>query len=492
MNNSSPGTSYNRYCFDLGVQPNDSNKLFVSSIRISWSYDGGDTWSPGSYGHSDHHSHAYLNGDNGNDLLIGSDGGVTLHSFSNKNNTTRINNGYKVTQFYAGHYGPSGDTWIAGTQDNGTHRNIDAVHRKVFGGDGGYAQISQQNPNKAYFSTQKGKTYRTSNFQSTFPSGNTISNTLISEGVSFINPFIMNLADDAQLYYKTNIGLWRTKDSGDNWKKISNAIGIIAIAASVEKNPVVYVGRSASRIDRIDSAATTSTIGQVSLSANRPIQAISGTVLGIEIHPSDRNTIYVTYSNNSNSPRIWRVERCNEPDSLVWTNVSGNLPTGLPVNDIALHPQAPDSILFAATDFGLYYSTDSGTTWEKEMKVPSVAIFKIEMRKTDNHAFLFTHGRGVWRITATNLSPNIGIEENTKLQFTVSPNPVKDGKLNIQLGTGMKNSKVEILDMQGKVVRETVLFNSQSLNVSRLKAGMYFVKIVNGGKIGMEKVLILN
>ena len=486
-------SSYSKYCFDLAVHPNDSDKLMVSALNITWSTDGGSSWTQGAKGHSDHHSHAYLNGNNGDDVLIGSDGGVTLHSFSNTRKATRINNGYKVTQFYAGHYGPTGDTWIAGTQDNGTHKNINAVHRKVYGGDGGYAQISQQNPNVAYFSTQRGNTYRTANFQANYPSRKTISNnTMIREGVSFINPFIMNLADDAQLYYKTNKGLWRTVDSGNTWSKVSNTTGIISIASSIEANPVVYTGRSSSRIERIENAATTTLINPISLTTNRPSLANGGTVLGIQIHPNNRNTIYVTYSNNSNSPRIWRIENCDDPAKLKWTNVSGNLPTGLPVNDIALHPLAPDSILFAATDFGLYYSTDSGTTWEKEMKIPSVAIFKIEMRATDYHAFLFTHGRGVWRITTTDLDPSTGIKENNKLQFTISPNPVKGGKLNIKLGIEMKNSKVKVIDMQGKVVKETVLQNNQSLNVSRLKAGMYFIKIINGEKIGMEKILILN
>jgi len=493
MSPSNPGTAYSRYCFDLAVHPNDTNELMVSSISLNWSIDGGSNWVSGVRGHADHHSHTYLNGNNGDDVLLGSDGGVTLHSFANPSQAIRINNGYKVTQFYAGNYGPSGDTWIAGTQDNGTHRNINTVHKKVFGGDGGYAHISQQNPNLAYFSTQRGNTYRTTNFNASIQNRTTISTpTMIAEGVNFINQYYMNPADDGQLYYRTGQGLWRTVDSGSNWTKIGNIGGINVITSSVEKNPIVYFGRSASRIYRIDSAATTTNLGQVALNANRPAQANSGTVLGIEVHPKDRNTIFVAYSNNSTLPRIWKIENCDNPDSLVWTNVSGNLPSGLPVNDIAMHPQAPDSILFAATDFGLYYSTDSGSTWEKEMKVPSVAIFKIEMRASDNNAFLFTHGRGVWRITASRLKWDTDVKYIKAIDFAVSPNPVSDGKLSIDFNTNVINSKIRIIDLQGKVVRKLSSFTNETIDVSNLKSGMYFIELTRENKKGIQKILILN
>ena len=217
-----------------------------------------------------------------------------------------------------------------------------------------------------------------------------------------------------------------------------------------------------------------------------------GTILGIKVHPKNRNTIFVTFGNNSDQPKIWKIENCDKPDSLVWTNVSGDLPIGLPVNDIALHPQAPDSILFAATDFGLYYSTDSGNSWVKEMKIPSVAIFKIKMRTSDNNAFLFTHGRGVWRFTASSINWPTDVEEIKAIGFTVSPNPVSDGKLYVKLKTNSVNPKVRIIDIQGKVARKSQPFSNETIDVSELKTGMYFVELISEGKKGIEKVLILN
>ena len=487
-----PGTAYSRYCFDLAVHPNDSNQLMVSALSLNWSSDAGVTWQSGSAGHADHHSHAYLSSDNGNDILLGSDGGVTKHTFKTRNSINRINEGYKITQFYAGNFGPTGDTWIAGTQDNGTHRNINTVHKKVNGADGGYAHISQQNSDLAYFSTQRGNTYRTLNFNASTPSKSLISNgTLIGEGVNFIIQFYMNKADGEQVYYRTNAGLWRSTNTGTNWDKIGTTTGIHVITSSEELDPVVYFGKSNSLFYKIDSAATTTALGQTVLSANRPTLANAGTILGIEVHPDNRNTVFLTYSNSSGAPRIWKVERCDEPDSLVWTNVSGNLPSGLPVNDIALHPLAPDSIMFAATDFGLYFTTDFGTTWEKDLRIPSVSIFKIEMRSTDYHCFLFTHGRGVWRFTASDLMDNTSITDYEKLDFIVSPNPVKNGLLNIKL-TNSPNARVRIMDTQGKVVRVSKPINYKGTDVSYLKTGMYFVEIISGSKQGVERVLILN
>ena len=467
----------------------------VAALNMFWSLNRGVNWTRGTSGHADHHSHAYLNGNGGDDILIGSDGGVTLHTFSDPNKISRINQNYKVTQFYAGNFGPNGDSWIGGTQDNGTHRNINSTHAKVFGSDGGYSHISQQNPNLAYFSTQGGYIYRSTNYNSDNwnDTRKLISSTAMhSEGANFINQHHMNLADGAQLYNRTTQGLWRTIDSGTTWTKIGTLPGIHVITSSIEVNPVLYFGRSSSRIYRIDSAATTSSMGEIALEANRPPEANGGTVLGIAVHPTNRNTIFITYSNNSNSPRIWKIEHCDEPNNLVWTNVSGDLPTGLPVNDIALHPQAPDSILFAATDFGLYYSTDFGTSWKKETNIPNATIFKIEMRASDNHAFLFTHGRGVWRITASDLNQSTSIRKIEKINFSVSPNPIVHGVFKINLTKENAKSMICILDLQGKIVKEWAPLSNKTIDVSHLKSGMYIVNVISEYKKGTQKILISN
>lgn len=87
-------------------------------------------------------------------------------------------------------------------------------------------------------------------------------------------------------------------------------------------------------------------------------------------------------------PRIYKIEQVNS--NPIWTPISGNLPSRISVYQVQAHPESPDSVLFAATSFGLYYTTNGGITWEKETRVPNVMILEMKLRPDDNAIFLFT------------------------------------------------------------------------------------------------------
>ena len=79
------------------------------------------------------------------------------------------------------------------------------------------------------------------------------------------------------------------------------------------------------------------------------------------------------------------------------------------------------------------------------------------------------------------------VEIEQDLDWTVYPNPVSDA---ISL-KGLENESVasiKVLNMNGAIVLD--IDSPQSISVSELKAGMYFVRIVRNGKVQQQKFVV--
>lgn len=393
------GQTYTYYCFNVGVSANNSNRITCAGVNLRYSTNGGTTWLNAATSHADHHSFAAYSGTPDN-MLIGNDGGVFRFNWTTMSTYTDLNNGYYSTQFYAGDYAPTGDITIGGTQDNGTHR-VGTNYKKLLGGDGAFSHVSLQNGALAYQSYQNGAMNKSTNFTATTPTWTSMNTnaTMNAEGYDFVNAYQINYADGANLYCRTASGLWRTTNSGTAWTKASGSrSGLFAIGVTRVSNPTVYFGGSSANIYRLASAKTATAGTEVDLSASVPASVTNDYIGSITPHPSSTTTLYVGFSNFTNNPRAWKVTNSTSA-TPTWTSISGDLPTQCPVNYIQADPSVPDLVLFAGTDFGLYYTTNGGTNWFKHTAVPNVSIHEIKMRTSDRTLWLFTHGRGIWKLT---------------------------------------------------------------------------------------------
>lgn len=393
--------SYDRYCFMLGVHPCDPQKVICGGVKAQFSSDGGMTWDAVADSHNDYHVLATFP-DDADRFLVGNDGGVYQYKWSDTSAAAiDRNTGYQVSQFYAGDHAPSGDFVIGGTQDNGTWKLSSSTRKKVGGNDGTFCHISQHDPNLAYASTQRGRMYRSEDFMSPDPNWQNINTDgpMNAEKYAFVNPFQINRSDDSQLYARTAKGFWRTSDKGATWTRLSagTVTGLFAIACSEHPDPTVYYGGEQGSLFRIDSAATAAMGGEHDLSATVPASVTNDFLGAITIHPAQAGTILVGFSNFVNRPRIWKV---TDADTMAptWHDISGDLPPRLPVNFVQIDPTSPDSVFYAATDFGLYYTFDGGTHWIKEQQIPNVSIHQLKLRPSDRTMFAFTHGRGIWKL----------------------------------------------------------------------------------------------
>jgi hypothetical protein len=390
-----------------------------------------------------------------------------------------LNNRYTTFQFYAGNYAPRGTIAVGGTQDNGTWRFLTTLARSSQGGDGGYSHVSQQDSSLAYFSIQNGPVYRSTTFIQSAGGTLVTPATAVAEGVDFINEFQINYKDGHQLYYRSHKGLWRTVDRGTTWARL-NAVDLVpriqAIGVSNDVNPSVYIGGNGC-FYRFDSAAiSTAAANMKDLRTNVPDSVNQYAWGTIAVHPSVNSTIYVGMTTTGPRPRAWRVLNANTATPK-WENITGDLAATLPIYQIQPHPDKPDSLLFAATAFGFYVSSNNGKNWIKDTRIPNVPIFEMRLRASDRTLFLFTHGRGVWfiqlrdYINGGNVTGINNIDD--KMKVHVYPNPASD-ILSIASDTPL--SIVQIFDLSGREIL-TDLKASNAVNVSMLQSGVYVIKL---------------
>jgi photosystem II stability/assembly factor-like uncharacterized protein len=489
LSNPTTGTdidySWAWYCLEIAVHPTNPNFVVTASVRPGYSTNGGSTWNDLDNSHSDYHAVRFFKGEN--NFLIGNDGGI--HQYSASNPTTkalRLNNGYNVTQFYTGAYFPTGDNIAGGTQDNGTWTSFDnsSKFNYVLGGDGSYCAIHQQNGNTMYGSWQNGILRRASNAKN--PTWMDIDNSLQAsgDGFWFINPFDINPVDGDQIYFPTKKRIWRSTNQGSTWIATTNTIAgnLYAVGITSENNPTVYFGGQSSLLYRIDSAKTAKAGNEFMMTALAPTAARGGFIGNIEIDPVTPSTIYLSMNNISTNPRLWKVLNANT-NNPTWINISGNLPAQLPVNWVEVDSKNTNLII-AATDFGLYTTTNGGQNWLKEQSIPNVHIPMIKLRDSDGQLFIFTHGRGVYTAN-TRKVPSV-VDPSDKTVFKLYPNPLVD---RLEIETAKAISKVEIYSVLGQKVFTA---SNKIIDLKSLASGQYLVQVTFADKSIETRKIIKN
>jgi hypothetical protein len=78
-----------------------------------------------------------------------------------------------------------------------------------------------------------------------------------------------------------------------------------------------------------------------------------------------------------------------------WTNITNNLPVR--GNTYCLKQDHVDpNLLFVGTEFGAFFTTDSGLNWTKLAGLPTVAVYDLDIQKRENDLVAATFGRGFY------------------------------------------------------------------------------------------------
>ncbi len=460
------------YNLMLGVHPNNPDFLICGGVLTSFSTNGangGLSWIITPLIHSDEHSFT-ANPNNANEFLIGNDGGVWKFKWNEMLTPLAKNNGYRVTQFNGGSYDPTGYGCLGGTQDNGTQKiNIGFNSIQTTFADGGYCHISQTNLARAYVTQQEGNLFRTDNYNAAIPwyLTNFIKPPLANtEGVRFYNIFQMNYADDNQLYYRTNKGIWRSTNAGVNWTRMNDdQFFTYWLECSKEFDPVLYVyGDSFSTnkmaLYRYENAITSNNkiLVDVAYNLNLCRSGVNCSMSDIDIHPNNNSTLLICKGIFDTFPKMFKIEKA-ETLNPISTVIQGDLPIDLPVNTILFDPFFPETKYYAGTENGLYYTENGGVNWMKEFSIPNVIVNDLKMRE-DGTLFVYTYGRGIW----------VAKTKKTTTEFATLPYQINFESGNLDgyssLSTSNVNGRIKISPTNQPNGNYSVQLNASSTNRS--------------------------
>jgi len=421
-----------QYYQELFSDPSVPGRLYMVDTFLQTSDDGGRTWRRAgeTHKHVDNHL-VWIDPDDSRHLLVGCDGGL-YESFDRCASWNFFPN-LPVTQFYKvdvdndlpfyNVYGGTQDnaTWGGPSQtgnDNGI-RNSDWW--TVVGGDGFQPRVDPADPNTVYGQYQHGELFRVN--RKTGERVDIQPQPEPGEPGSHWNwdsPLIVSPFSHTRLYFASQ-RLYRTDDRGDTWKPVSPDL-----TRQLDRNQLKVMGRVWG-IDAIAKNTSTSFYGNIVAIDESPVQEnllFVGTDDGliqvsqdggahwkkIEHVPNvgeyayvsrvvgsrfDKRTMYATFDRHKMGdfkPYVFMSTNLGES----WTSIAGDLPANGSVYCF-VQDTKDANLLFAGTEFGLFFTHDSGRHWVKMTGgLPMQCIRDVTIQRRDDDLVVATFGRGFY------------------------------------------------------------------------------------------------
>lgn len=401
---------YHITCGKNGVQ----DAVFVGLITVAYSPDGGSTWRDigntynGAGGgvintHNDQHCFA-VHPTNGNEFIIGNDGGVHKLVMSNMTTGagtwTGLNSQIYDTMMYEMDVHPtSANHILTGTQDNASPaaRGDLANWDNLYAGDGAWPAFDRVNNGIHYTQSYNLTVYRYDSFSDTTP---TAFDPAI--GGAFIAPLIV-AGNGSEVFAAGNRLCYHPGTGGaGNWVTRSTVISsgnVEELAAAPSNGSIIYSGDGSGQVWRTPDEGVTFLRIDAGL-ADRSIGAI-------DVSWTDPNDILVGFADYGGAPHVFRTTNANSA-TPTWTDITANLPN-VGVQALARDPHAPNTF-YAGTDVGAFMTTNAGVSWTNmhSLGLPNVQVTALHVNSgTKTHLYVGTYGRGVWRIAIANTSYDI-------------------------------------------------------------------------------------
>ena len=419
------------YYSDIFVDPSNENRIFNLHSTMTLSEDGGKTFSQllGYVGftgvHPDHHAF-WIHPTNPDYIIEGNDGGLNISR--DRGQSWQFINNLPVGQFYHVNYDMAVPYNImGGMQDNGSWvgpsstwkrggiRNSD--WQEVFFGDGFDVVPHPSNPDIVYAMSQGGNVARINkvtgknNFiKPVHPEGDELR--FNWDAAIAQDPF-----NDCGLYYGSQFVHYST-DCGNSWEIISpdlttndslkqlqhlsggltiddtqaeNHTTIIAIEPSPVDNQVIWVGTDDGHLQ------LTTDGGQTWTELSEELPGFEAGSWIPQVFASTRNAgeafvVVNDYRRNNWDSYLYHTTDYGKKFERLITNpdVDGY------VQSFVQDPQV-ENLLFAGTDYGLYFSIDKGDTWTKwTNNYPSVPTRDLKIHPREHDLIIGTFGRAFW------------------------------------------------------------------------------------------------
>lgn len=402
------------YYGQIRVDPVDEKRIYVLSVQVHTTDDGGKTWKSGVRGvHVDHHSF-WINPKNPRHVMLGNDGG--LHISYDYGATWDHLNHLGVAQFYAIAVDMSDPYWIyGGTQDNGTWAipsrsttsgGVQNRHAaKVGGGDGFFVQIDPLDPATVYSESQFGRIsrqdLRTGERKAINPRAERGSPRLRH---NWSSPILLSSHNHHTLYFGSQ-NLHKSTNRGDSWQTISPDLStsdgaklkgnvphctITTIAESPKRAGLLWVGTDDGKV------WMTKNDGRrwVDLTDRFEKMPARLWVSRVEASSADADTAYVAFTGYREDIRGAFLYLTTDGGET-FRNISNNLPHE-PINVVREHPRNKN-VVFVGTEFGVFVSLNGGGHWlPLDNRLPTVPCHDLVVHPRESELILGTHGRGIF------------------------------------------------------------------------------------------------
>jgi photosystem II stability/assembly factor-like uncharacterized protein len=505
-----------QYYGEIYPDPHQYDRVYAIDSTIHVTDDGGQKFQPVPWRiHVDHHAIVFDPTDR-NHLLVGNDGG--LYESYDHGETWRHFTNLPTSQFYrvaADNAQPFYNVG-GGTQDNGSMAGPSRTKYSVGirasewivtgGGDGFQTRFDPQDENIVYSMSQNGDVVRLDK------------HTGISAGIRptvaegapqprwhWDTPFIISSFSHKRLYLAGS-RLYRSDDRGDHWQTVSDDLTrqldadnqlvmgqtweadavqknrftsplsvCTALAESPLKEGLLYVGTD-------DGLVQISTNGGENWRRTERFPGVPERTYVSDICASqhDADTLYVAF-NNYQQGDFKPYLLTSRDRGQTWTSVASNLPDRHVVWSLVEDHENPN-LLFAGTEFGLFFTVDGGQHWlQLKGGVPTIQFRDLAIQRREGDLVAATFGRGLYvlddyaalrYLTPENLAqeaflcpPHDALVYN-ELGYVVAAfgnstttNPPFGATLSYYLGEAFAqgdNQKVVLVitDTQGKAVRQ--------------------------------------
>jgi len=428
------GATGPHYYQELYASPHHHGTLFLVSAVTRVSEDHGASFEPMNMEnkHSDDHAIAFRE-DDPDYILFGSDGG--LYESYDGRKTWRFLDNLPVMQYYKVSVDDAEPFYnvYGGTQDNGsnagpsrtTHENgiRNADWFKTLGADGHDTATDPELDKIIYAETQRGGLHRVDLA--------TRDQVFIKpqpregedyERYNWDSPIQISPHAPERLYFASH-RVWRSNNRGDSWTPISgdltrdqerielpimgkqrswdnpwdvlamtNYNTITSLAESPVEEGLLYAGTDDGFIHVTEDGGDT--WREIPLSE---IDAVPETAFINDIRADrfDSDVAYVAldaHKNGDFSPYLIKTTDRGE----TWTSIAGDLPDRHLVWRLVQDHENPD-LLFAATEFGVFFTVDGGAEWvQLEGGAPTIAFRDITIQRSHNDLVAGSFGRGIF------------------------------------------------------------------------------------------------
>lgn len=487
------------------INPFNDDDIYVCGVGLWRSVDGGENWFESTppwwqYDvHADKHDMAFPNAGT---RLLATDGGL-YRSNDSGFNWEKIEN-IPTSQFYRVAYNPFAPDWYyGGMQDNGTSGgNEDFINDwpRLFGGDGFQAVFHPDNENIFYFETQNGNIVGTNDGGGSYGSGD--------EGIEpddrrhWDMQYILSRHDTEKMY----TGTYRIYQSFGHlpfWFPISDDLtdGVIYgdrfhTISTLDESPLdpdlLYVGTTDGNVWRGNPDLGNWT----DLSTGLPDRYVSS----VKASPNVTNRVYVAHTGYKSNDFTAHLHRSDDQGDT-WTAISGDLPN-LAINDIHVLPGHQDSIMFVATDGGVYGTLNGGQHWERlGSGMPVIPVYDIDINPVKRTLIAGTYARSIMTFPLDSLQSDENVSTfnpggSKQPTLIVTPNPANGLATLVTEHTSTQyETELIVADLAGRILHEEqfkgFLRRETPVDTQNLAPGVYVAFARTNGKTwGQQKFVI--